>query len=122
MKENGTLVKLEASDCKRDLGVYVDTDSKPSKHVEIASNKANRIMGMIKCLFTCIDKEMVLCLFRRLERPHLKYSNAVWSLPWYLKDVEITEKVQKRASRVMVGLKNLGYWERLEELQLPFLI
>ena len=97
MKENGTLVKLETSDCEKDLGVYVDKELKFSKHAEMASNKANRIMGMIKCSFTCIDKEMFICLFKSLVRPHLEYSNAVWS-PWYKKDVQIIENVQKRAS------------------------
>lgn len=84
MKENGTLVKHETSDCEKDLGVNVDKDLKFSKHAEIASNKANRIMGMIKRSFTCIDKEMFNCLFKSLVRPHLEYGNVVWC-PWYKK-------------------------------------
>ena len=39
MEENGTLVKLETSDCEKDLGVNVDKDLKFSKHAEIASTK-----------------------------------------------------------------------------------
>ena len=35
MEENGTLVKLETSDCEKDLGVNVDKDLKFSKHAEI---------------------------------------------------------------------------------------
>ena len=96
MEESGTLVKLESSDCEKDLGVNVDKDLKFSKHAEVASNKSNRIMGVIKRLFTCIDKEMFNCLFKSLVRPHLEYGNVVWSL-WYKKDIQVIENVQRRA-------------------------
>ena len=58
MKGNGT---LETSGCEKGLGVYVHREL----HRGIASNTGNRIMGMIRRSFTCIDKEMFLCLFRR---------------------------------------------------------
>ena len=121
MKENGSLVKLESSDCEKDLGVNVDKDLKFSKHAEVASNKANRIMGMIKRSFTCIDKEMFNCLFKSLVRPHLEYGNVVWS-PWYKKDVQVIENVQRRACKVVTGLRNLEYEEHLKELKLPSLV
>ena len=76
---------------------------------------------MIKRSFTCIEKEMFICLFKSIVGHHLEYSNAVWSA-WYKKDVQMIENVQKRASRVVTGLKNLGYEERLKELQLPSLV
>ena len=87
----------------------------------MASNKANRIMGMIKRSFTCIDKEMFICLFKSLVRPHLEYINAVWS-PWYKKDVQIIENVQKKSFSSCGKLKNLGYEERLKDLQLPSIV
>lgn len=86
MEENGTLVKFETSDCEKDQGVNVDKDLKFSKHAELASNKANRLMGMIKRSFTYIEKEMFICLFKSMVRPHLEYDNVVWS-PWYKKDI-----------------------------------
>ena len=121
MKENGNLVKLEASDCEKDLGVNVDKDLKFSKHAMIASNKANRIMGMIKRSFTRIDKEMFNCLFKSLVRPHLEYGNVVWS-PWYQKDIQVIENVQRRACKAVTGLRDLDYEERLKELKLPSLV
>ena len=93
MEENGTLVKLETSDSEKNLGVNGDKGLKFSQHAEAASNKANRIMGMMKCSFTCIDKEMFNCLFKSLVRPHLEYGNVVWSL-WYKKDTQVIENVQ----------------------------
>ena len=65
MKENGTRVKLETSDCEKDLGVNIDKDLKYSKHSEVASNKANRIMGMIKCSFNYIDKKIFNCIYSK---------------------------------------------------------
>ena len=54
-------------------------------------------------------------------RPHLEYSNVVLSLR-YRKDAQTIENVQRRASRVVVGLENLKYAEHLAELQLPSLV
>ena len=119
--ENGTQVKLEISNCEKDLGVYVDNELKFSRHAELIANRANRLMGMMKISFTCIDKERFLCLFKRLVRPHLEYSNVVWS-PRYKKDVEIIENVQRRASGVVADLENRNYEERLAEFQLTSLI
>ena len=111
MKENGALVKLQASDCEKDLGVNVDKDLKFSKHAVIASNKANRIMGKINRSFTCIDKEMFNCLFKSLVRPHLEYGNVVWS-PWHQKDIHVIEYVQRRACKAVTGLRDLDYEDR----------
>ena len=36
-------------------------------------------------------------------------------------DIEIIEKVQKRATKLIISLKKLSYVERLKQLQLPTL-
>ena len=58
-------------------------------------------------------------LLKSLVRPHLKYT--VWS-PWYVEDVQLIENVQRRASKLFEGLKDLDYEERLRQLQLPSLL
>ena len=64
MREGAMQVKLETSNFEKDLGVYVENEIKFSRHAELTSNKANSLMGMIKMLFTCIDKQMIICLFK----------------------------------------------------------
>ena len=55
-----------------------------------------------------------------MVRPHLEYANSVWC-PYKKGDTEIIEKVQKRATKLIISLKKLSYVERLKQLQLPTL-
>jgi len=55
-----------------------------------------------------------------MVRPHLEYANAVWC-PYKKGDIELVEKVQKRATKLIISLKHLTYTERLKQLQLPTL-
>eukprot|EP00794_Sanderia_malayensis_P008585 gene8585-9502_t len=78
-------------------------------------------MGMLKCSFTCIDKGMFNCLFKSTARPHLEYGDVIWS-PWYKKDMQVIENVQRRACKVVFGLRDLEYKEHLKLLKLPSLL
>ena len=55
-----------------------------------------------------------------MVRPHLEYANSVWC-PYKKGDIEIIEKVQKRATKLIISVHKLTYIERLKQLQLPTL-
>ena len=66
-----------------------------------------------------MDSRTFIMLYKALVRPHVEYANSSWSL--YRKgDVEAIEKVQKRATKLVISLKKLPYKERL--LQLNFIL
>jgi len=55
-----------------------------------------------------------------MVRPHLEYANSVWC-PHKKGDIAGIEKVQKRATKLVIFLKHLSYIECLCQLKLPTL-
>ena len=63
------------------------------------------------------DKEVFLGLYKQYIRPHLEFAVQAWA-PWCQKEKDLLENVQKRAVRMISGLKSEDYGERLKELGL----
>ena len=57
-------------------------------------------------------------LFGALVWSHLEFGNVVWS-PRLEKDKKLVEGVQRRATKIILGLKDLTYEQRLEKMKLP---
>ena len=93
---------------------------KVSSQCTKAAGSANRVLGMIKRTFTSRDSKIIIPLYKSLIRPQLEYCIQAWH-PHLKKDIDILEKVQKRATKSIKGMQHLSYKERLTELHLQSL-
>ena len=114
-------VKLEATTCEKDIGVHVDNNLSFKDHIYTKIKKANAVMGIIRRTFDYLDQNMFLQLFKSLVRPLIETSVAVWA-PYKKTDIAELERVQRRATKLVPGLKHLEYSERLIKIGLPTLV
>ena len=111
---------LDKSEEERDLGIQVSKDFKFSNHIGKIASKANSILGRIRRTFTYLDADNVRLLYTSLVRPHLEYGVQSWS-PYYKKDIEKLEQVQRRATRLVPQLRDIPYDDRLKAMNLTTL-
>ena len=113
-------IPLENVTEEKDLGITVTESFKPDKQCSIAAAKANRILGIIKKTFTSRDSSVITKLYKSLVKPHLEYAIQAWS-PYLQCDIDTLEKVQRRATKIVVGIEELSYEARLKSLNLTTL-
>ena len=78
------------------------------------------MLGIIKRTMVSRDKDLILKLYKTLVRPHLEYCVQVWS-PSLKQDINILERVQRRATKIINGMHGLSYEERLLRCRLTTL-
>ena len=75
------------------------------------------MLGVLKRNIVNKTPLIMLNLYKTLVRPHVEYCVSAWSLH-YVKDKNTLERIQHRFTKLIPGLLQLTYAERIEKLGL----
>jgi hypothetical protein len=112
--------KLDKTREEKDLGVIISDNLKPAAQCAKAAKRAQTVLGQISRAFLYRDRTVFMQLYKQYVRPHLEFSVQAWA-PYNAADVEALKKVQKKAVKMVSGLRSQEYADRLKELRLTTL-
>ena len=112
--------ELNSVEQERDLGFIIHQNGKSSAQCHVAAMKANQVLGMIKRNIKWKSMRVMVRLYKALVRPRIEYCVQAWNLNLE-KDKILLERVQRRATKMIIGLGNMIYEERLRRTGLTTL-
>ena len=108
---------LNTTVIEKDLGLTISPDMKVSEQRGIATAKGNQILvliGLIRRNIVYKEKELIIPLYKTILRHHLEYYTQAWR-PYRKKNVDMLERVQRRATKMIKKFRNISYEMRLKE-------
>ena len=113
INSNSEQYEIGSVESEKDIGVTFDTALEFDIHINEKIKKASSICAMIRRSYRFLNAKAFLPLYKALVRSHLEYGNSVWC-PYKMKYIDSIEQVQRRATKMLPGMHNLSYKERLQ--------
>ena len=117
---NINVVVVSPSNLVKDLGVLIDNKFKFHNYCSVVASKANRMLAIISKSLQYMDGNILLNLYKSFIPPIVEYGTMIWG-PYYVLDQQLIERIQRRATKLIHGLHDQPYVDRLARLHLPSL-
>lgn len=112
---SGRLIKI--SEQEKDLGIIVSNTLKTAAHTDRVCKSARGMLNAIRRSFGKLTPKAFVALYSTHVRPRLEYGG-VAAYPCTNKEIHQIEQVQRAATRLVAGTRNLNYEQRLKLLNL----
>ncbi len=93
---------LDQVDKTKYLGVTISDELSWSPHVENITSKANKVLGILRRNLKHCPTNLKETAYLSMVRSILEYASAVWD-PYLQKDINLIERVQRKAARFVKG-------------------
>ncbi len=113
--DNGISIKL--LDSNENLGITTDSSFNPSMYCAQVFKRPHAALFLIRRSFATLTQTIFIPLYSTQVRPHLEYAIQA-SSPYLKKDFDHLERLQRIATRMGKGCRDLSYEERREKLNL----
>jgi len=100
-----------------DLGILIASSLSPSEQIDRAVQRARSVLFMNRRRFSRITPTIFWKAYNALVKPHLEHVVHAWA-PVLKRDIKRLESVQRLPTRMVAGLHDLTYEQRLTRLNL----
>ncbi|TRZ07057.1 hypothetical protein HGM15179_020048 [Zosterops borbonicus] len=113
--------RLKSCLSEKDLGVLDGSWLNMSQQYAHVTKKAKKANGILDCIGNSVasrTRQAIFSLYSALVRLHRKYCVQFLTITTRSNDIEVLERVQRKAMKLVKGLESKTYERQLRELEL----